>query len=78
MMDFDPRVIDVIVVDNKSAFGPFGAKGLGENPNHPGMAAVANAIFNATGVRLREVPFTRADVLQGLGQQRPAAQTARG
>jgi xanthine dehydrogenase molybdenum-binding subunit len=78
MMDFDPRVIDIIVVDNKSAFGPFGAKGLGENPNHPGMAAVANAIYNATGVRLREVPFTRADVLQGLGQQRPAAQTARG
>ena len=78
MMDFDPRVIDIIVVDNKSAFGPFGAKGLGENPNHPGMAAVANAIYNATGVRLREVPFTRADVLQGLSQQRPAAQTARG
>ena len=79
MMDFDPRVIDVIMVDNKSAFGPFGAKGLGENPCHPGMAAVANAIYNATGIRLREVPFTRADILQALSQQRPGGrQTARG
>jgi CO/xanthine dehydrogenase Mo-binding subunit len=68
MMDFDPRMIETIVVDNKSAFGPFGAKGLGENPCHPGMAAVANAIYNAIGVRLREVPFTRADILQALGR----------
>ena len=78
MMDFDPRVIEAIAIDNKSAFGPFGAKGLGENPNHPGMAAVANAIYNAIGVRLREVPFTRADILQALSDQRAAAQTARG
>ena len=60
MLDFDPRVIEAVIVPNEGVQGPYGAKGLGENPCHPGMAAVANAIYNAIGVRLREVPFTRA------------------
>jgi CO/xanthine dehydrogenase Mo-binding subunit len=34
------------------------------------MAAVANAIYNATGIRLREVPFTRASILKALGERR--------
>ncbi|MBI3046903.1 MAG: hypothetical protein HYY76_01200, partial [Acidobacteria bacterium] len=58
---------------NEGILGPYGAKGLGENPCHPGMAAVANAIYNAIGVRLREVPFTRARILHALGERRPAA-----
>jgi CO/xanthine dehydrogenase Mo-binding subunit len=52
-----------------------GAKGLGENPCHPGMAAVANAIYNALGVRLRRVPFTRANILAALNEQRPGGPT---
>jgi CO/xanthine dehydrogenase Mo-binding subunit len=36
------------------------------------MAAVANAIYNAIGVRLRGVPFTRGSILQALNEQRPA------
>ena len=68
MLDFDPRVIEVVIVPNEGAAGPYGAKGLGENPCHPGMAAVANAIYNAVGVRLREVPFTRGVVLRALTQ----------
>ena len=70
-LDFDPRVIEAIVVPNEGVTGPYGAKGLGENPCHPGMAAVANAIYNALGVRLREVPFTRAKILAALNEQRP-------
>jgi xanthine dehydrogenase molybdenum-binding subunit len=69
-LDFDPRVIEAVVVPNEGGQGPFGAKGLGENPCHPGMAAVANAIYNATGIRLREVPFTRASILKALGERR--------
>jgi xanthine dehydrogenase molybdenum-binding subunit len=72
-LDFDARTIEAMVVENEGALGPYGAKGLGENPTHPGMAAVANAIFNATGVRLREVPFTRSKILRALNQSRPAA-----
>ena len=73
MLDFDPRVIEPIVVSNVGEQGPYGAKGLGENPCHPGMAAVANAIYNAIGVRLREVPFTRAAILRALSAGRPAS-----
>jgi xanthine dehydrogenase molybdenum-binding subunit len=70
-LDFDPRVIEAVIVPNEGITGPFGGKGLGENPCHPGMAAVANAIDNALGVRLREVPFTREKVLRALAE-RPA------
>ena len=72
MMDFDPRLIEAIIVPNEGVQGPYGAKGLGENPCHPGMAAVANAIYNAVGIRLREVPFSRGAVLAALNAQRPA------
>jgi CO/xanthine dehydrogenase Mo-binding subunit len=34
---------------------------------------IANAIYNATGIRLRAVPFTRSAILTALGEQRPAA-----
>jgi xanthine dehydrogenase molybdenum-binding subunit len=76
MLDFDPRVIEAVIVANEGQAGPFGGKGLGENPCHPGMACVANAIYNATGIRLREVPFTRADILQALREQRETRQSA--
>ena len=72
MLDFDPRVIEPLVVANVGEQGPYGAKGLGENPCHAGMAAVANAIYNAVGIRLRRVPFTRADVLRALAEPRSA------
>ena len=68
-LDFDARVIEALVVENESILGPYGAKGLGENPTHPGMAAIANAIYNAAGIRLREVPFTRANVLRALAER---------
>ena len=70
-LDFDPRVIEAVIVPNEGTTGPFGGKGLGENPCHPGRAAVANAIYNAIGVRLREVPFTRAKILRALSEPRP-------
>jgi xanthine dehydrogenase molybdenum-binding subunit len=72
-LDFDARTIEALVIDNEGVLGPYGAKGLGENPTHPGMAAVANAIFNATGVRLRQVPFTRSKILRALAETRGGA-----
>ena len=75
-LDFDPRVIEAVVVPNEGFQGPFGGKGLGENPCHPGMAAVAAAIHNATGIRLREVPFTRAKILAALGLVPATGRTA--
>jgi putative selenate reductase molybdopterin-binding subunit len=58
-----PTVLDLpeivpILVESPVPAGPFGAKGLGENPMFNAAAAIGNAIYNATGVRMREIPYT--------------------
>jgi xanthine dehydrogenase YagR molybdenum-binding subunit len=45
---------------------PLGIKGLGEVGIVGAGAAVANAVFNATGVRVRELPVTLDKILPGL------------
>ena len=46
--------------------GPLGAKGIGEAPVIPGAAAIANAVADATGMRLRELPMSRLRVWRAL------------
>ena len=53
-------------VDVPSEFGPYGAKGVGEPPVIPGAAALANAIRDACGARLTELPITSERVRQAL------------
>jgi putative selenate reductase molybdopterin-binding subunit len=60
-----PELVPVIVEAPVEA-GPFGAKGLGENPVLNGAPALANAIYNATGVRIDEIPLTTARVYDAL------------
>jgi len=50
--------ITSILVEVPSALGPFGAKGVGEPPVVPVGATIANAVFDAVGVRVRELPIT--------------------
>jgi nicotinate dehydrogenase subunit B len=50
--------------------------GVGESASVPSAAAIANAIYDATGVRFRELPFTRERILAGLRGDRPALQAA--
>jgi CO/xanthine dehydrogenase Mo-binding subunit len=50
--------IETIIVEKPSPAGPFGARGVGEPPIIPAPAAIANAIEDATGVRLTECPLT--------------------
>ena len=47
--------------------------GVGESASVPSAAAIANAIFDATGVRFREPPFTPERILKGLRGEEPAA-----
>ena len=47
-------------------FGPFGASGTGEMPLSAPHPAIGNAIFNATGVRIKELPCSPDKVLAGL------------
>ena len=49
---------EVVLVEEQLDGGPFGAKGVGEPPTIPTAAAIANAIFDAVGVRVRKIPIT--------------------
>jgi CO/xanthine dehydrogenase Mo-binding subunit len=51
------------------AANPTGAKGIGEPPLIPTAPAIANAVFNAIGVRIRQLPFSRQRVLAALAEQ---------
>lgn len=58
-----PTAMDVgimlpIVVEAEHPLGPYGAKGIGEPVVTPSAPAIGNAIFNATGVRLRSMPLS--------------------
>ncbi|MDP2726745.1 MAG: xanthine dehydrogenase family protein molybdopterin-binding subunit, partial [Dehalococcoidia bacterium] len=55
-----------IIVETVDPLGPYGAKEAGESPLVCGPASVANAIYRATGVRVRELPVTPEKLLQGL------------
>src|SRR5882724_2277318 len=57
---------DIAVLERPAADGPFGAKGPGEMCANPVMPAVANAIFNAVGVRVDELPITPEKVLRAI------------
>jgi xanthine dehydrogenase molybdenum-binding subunit len=57
--------------------GPFGAKGLGEAAKNPAIAAFANAIYNAIGVRFYEVPITPEKVLAALAASTRTGTTAK-
>ncbi|MDG4825324.1 molybdopterin-dependent oxidoreductase [Asanoa sp. WMMD1127] len=55
-----------VILERPSANGPFGAKGIGEMTANAPIPAIANAIFDACGVRLTTMPFTPESVLRGL------------
>jgi CO/xanthine dehydrogenase Mo-binding subunit len=65
----DFPAIEVLFPAPPDPIGPYGAKALGEPPVVPVLAAVANAVANATGVWLHEVPFTPKRVLQAIREQ---------
>ncbi|HYJ12999.1 MAG TPA: xanthine dehydrogenase family protein molybdopterin-binding subunit [Thermomicrobiales bacterium] len=58
--------IDVVLVQVASELGPYGAKGVGEPPAIPGAAAVANAIRDAVGARMLNLPMRQHDVLASI------------
>ncbi len=62
-MDVPP--INAIIVENEDVAGPFGAKSIGEPANELAAPAIANAIFNATGKRMYELPANLERVLLG-------------
>jgi len=64
------EMCDVItyLIEDPDPNGPFGAKEVGQGPLLPVMPAVANAVYDAVGVRVDEVPITPEKVLKGMRQ----------
>jgi 4-hydroxybenzoyl-CoA reductase subunit alpha len=63
------------LVEHPDPRGPFGAKEVGQGPLLPVMPAIANAVYDAVGVRIDEVPITPEKVLKALDEKakgRPA------
>jgi CO/xanthine dehydrogenase Mo-binding subunit len=69
-----PTALDIpdvtsILVEVPHKDGPWGAKGLGEMTTVPMAAAIANAVYNATGVRIKDLPITREKLLRALKEK---------
>ncbi|MDV3126158.1 molybdopterin-dependent oxidoreductase [Mycobacterium sp. 21AC1] len=66
----DTPVQTSVILERPAETGPFGAKGIGEMTANAPIPAIANAIFDACGVRLTTMPFTPESVLRGLDRIR--------
>jgi len=62
----DTPEMDVILVETHDREGPFGAKEAGEGPIHPVLPSIGNAVFDAVGIRILELPMTPGRVLAKL------------
>jgi CO/xanthine dehydrogenase Mo-binding subunit len=61
-----PRDFETILVESENGPGPFGSKGTGEGGLLPVAAAIGNAVYRATGLRLYGLPLTPEKVWRGL------------
>jgi CO/xanthine dehydrogenase Mo-binding subunit len=62
----DVRRLTVELAESYEPSGPFGAKSVGEIGIDTPLAAIANAVYNATGARIRELPLTPPRVLAAI------------
>ena len=65
----DVPQIDVTIVEATDETGPFGAKGVGEPGLVPSAPAIANALYRAVGVRIKELPITPEAVLKAIKEK---------
>ena len=61
--------VETILVETDEPRGPFGAKEAGQGPLLPVMPAVANAVYDALGIRIEELPITPEKVLKALEEK---------
>ena len=64
----DVPMIDTVIVEVPNPRHPYGVRGVGETPIVPPMAAVANAIAAATGIRFTELPMSPPKVLKAIDE----------
>jgi aldehyde oxidoreductase len=64
----DMPPVESILIEEASAIGPFGAKGIGEQALIPTAPAILNAIHHATGARIRQIPATPDRVREAIAR----------
>jgi CO/xanthine dehydrogenase Mo-binding subunit len=70
----DVPMIDTVIVEVPNPRHPYGVRGIGETPIIPPMAAIANAIENALGIRFTALPMSPPKVLKAIGEMAAAAE----
>ena len=61
--------IETILVEVPNPIHPYGVRGVGETPIVPPVAAIANAIYDALGIRLRSAPMNPGRILEALKEK---------
>jgi xanthine dehydrogenase molybdenum-binding subunit len=65
----DLPMIDTVIVEVENPGHPFGLRGVGEVSIVPPMAAIANAMYRAIGVRMQQLPMSPTRVVEALWEQ---------
>lgn len=68
----DTPELESLIIESMDPEGPYGAKEAGEGPLHPSIPAIANAIYDAIGVRLDRLPFSPPRVWRAMERARQA------
>src|SRR5881398_217062 len=72
----DMPMIEAVMIEVPNPRHPFGARGVGEVPIVPPMAAVANAVADATGIRMRDLPISPPKLRAAIDLQNPPRMAA--
>jgi xanthine dehydrogenase molybdenum-binding subunit len=70
----DLPMIDTVIVEVANPTHPYGVRGVGETPIIPPLAAVANAVYDAIGVRINQLPMSPGRILEALWSKDGATQ----
>ena len=72
----DVPMIETVIVEVPNPRHPFGLRGVGEAPIIPPLAAMANAIYQAVGVRMDRLPMSPGAILEALQRQQTPVTTS--
>ena len=65
----DLPMIDTVIIEVPNPRHPFGIRGVGESPIMPPLAALANAVHAATGVRMTSLPMSPGSILEAINKK---------
>ena len=66
----DMPELRTVILESDSGVGPYNIRGIGENPNAPTAAAIANAVEDACGIRIANLPVTAEKVYKALSRDK--------